>query len=279
MRVSDADFLYVRQLVQRDSAVSLGDDKGYLVETRLAPLIERAGVGSVHDLIDHLRAGAPGLREQVVEALVTHETQFFRDLHPFVALRDEIVPALLRANRARPLGMWSAAASRGQEAYSLALLMREHFPDIAGVTILATDISRKVLAQAEAGRFSQLEVNRGLPAALLLKHFDRVGREWQLHDDVRSMVTFRHLNLDGPLSAVPPMDIVFLRNVLIYFDTEAKVALLKRVGKILRPGGYLVLGGAETTYGLDDSYERVECGRSICYRLKTKELTHAHDRR
>ena len=271
MSVSAADFLYVRQLVQQDSAVSLGDDKGYLVETRLAPLLERAGFVSVHALIDHLRAGVPGLREQVVEALVTHETQFFRDLHPFAALREEIVPALREANRARPLAMWSAAASRGQEAYSLALLMCEHFPDSAGVTILATDISRRVLAQAEAGRFSQLEVNRGLPATLLLKHFDRVGRDWQLHDDVRSMVTFRQLNLDGPLSGVPPMDVVFLRNVLIYFNTEAKVALLERVGKVLRPGGYLLLGGAETTYGLDDSYERVEYGRTICYRLKTKE--------
>jgi chemotaxis protein methyltransferase CheR len=273
MSVSAADFLYVRQLVQDDSAVSLGDDKEYLVETRLAPLVALTGLGSLGDLIDHLRTGAPGLRRHVVEALVTHETQFFRDLHPFEALREEIIPAWRQANSARVgrLAMWSAAASGGQEAYSLALLMREHFPDIADVTILATDISRRVLARAEAGRFSQLEVNRGLPAALLVKHFDRVGREWQLHDDVRSMVTFRQLNLDGPLSAIPPMDIVFLRNVLIYFDTEAKISLLKRVGKILRPGGYLLLGGAETTYGLDDSYERVECGRSTCYRLQTKK--------
>jgi chemotaxis protein methyltransferase CheR len=280
MPVSAADFLYVRQLVRQESAVSLDDGKEYLVETRLAPLAERAGLGSVGDLIDHLRAGAPGLRQHVVEALVTHETQFFRDLHPFEALREEIVPTLRRANGARPLALWSAAASHGQEAYSLALLMREHFPDMPDVTILATDISRRVLARAEAGLFSQLEVNRGLPAALLVKHFDRVGRDWRVHDDLRSMVTFRQLNLDGPLSIVPPMDVVFLRNVLIYFDTEAKVALLKRVGKILRPGGYLLLGGAETTYGLDDSYERLEFGRTICYRLKQKEgLTHAHDRR
>ena len=280
MPVSSTDFLYVRQLVQDDSGLSLSDDKGYLVEARLAPLVERAGLSSLGDLIDRVRTGAPGLRRHVVEALLTHETQFFRDLHPFDTLREEIIPAFQKANGARRLAMWSAAASGGQEAYSLALLMREHFPELTGVTILATDISRRMLAQAEAGRFSQLEVNRGLPAVLLVKHFDRVGREWQLHDNVRSMVTFCQLNLDAPLSAVPPMDVVFLRNVLIYFNPEAKVELLGRVGKILRTGGYLFLGGAETTYGIDDSYERVEFGRSICYRLKTKEgLTNGHDQR
>jgi chemotaxis protein methyltransferase CheR len=280
MAVSTADFLYVRRVLQEESALTLGDGKEYLVETRLAPLVERAGLGSIGDLVDRLRTGALDLRQHVVEALVTHETQFFRDLHPFDTLRTEIIPALRRANGAHRLSMWSAAASGGQEAYSLALLMREHFPEVRDVSILATDISRRVLAQAGTGRFSQLEVNRGLPAALLVKHFDRVGRDWQLRDEVRNMVTFRQLNLNGPLSAVPPMDIVFLRNVLIYFNTEAKVALLRRVGKILRPDGYLFLGGAETTYGLDDSYERVELGTSICYRLKTTEgQTNGHDRR
>jgi chemotaxis protein methyltransferase CheR len=280
MPVSPADFQYVRQVVQDDSALSLPDGKEYLVETRLAPLVKRAGLGSVRDLVDQLRTGVPGLRQDVVEALATHETQFFRDVHPFQALREHIIPAYSRAGGARRLAMWSAAASGGQEAYSLALLMREHFPSMSGVTILATDISRPVLAQAEAGLFSQLEVNRGLPAALLIKHFDRVGLKWQLRDRVRSLVTFRLLNLDGSLSSVPPMDVVFLRNVLIYFNNEAKSTLLKRVAKVLRPGGYLFLGGAETTYGLDDSYERVELGRSICYRTTTKKgVTGGHDQR
>lgn len=280
MPVSASDFQYVRQLVQADSALSLPDGKEYLVETRLAPLVKRAGLGSVRDLVDQLRTGTPGLRQHVVEALATHETQFFRDLHPFEALREHIVPAYRRAGGAQRLAMWSAASSGGQEAYSLALLIREHFPELSGVTILATDISRPVLAQAEAGLFSQLEVNRGLPAALLIKHFDRVGRDWQLRDRVRSLVTFRQLNLDGSLSSVPAMDVVFLRNVLIYFNNEAKSSLLKRVGKVLRPGGYLFLGGAETTYGLDDSYERVEVGRSICYRLTTKKgVTGGRDQR
>ena len=213
-----------------------------------------------------MRAGAPGLRRHIVEALATHESLFFRDLHPFEALREVIIPAALQAGAGRRLTLWSAAAAAGQEAYSLALMMREHFPG-AQVTILATDLSQEVLARAEAGRFSQLEVNRGLPAALLIKHFVRDGRQWQLHDDVRRMVTFRQLNLAGPLSRIPPMDIVFLRNLLIYFDTQAKEALLNRVSKVLRPGGYLFLGAAETTYGLDNSYERVQVGRSICYRV------------
>jgi chemotaxis protein methyltransferase CheR len=280
MPVSASDFQYVRQLVQDDSALSLPDGKEYLVENRLAPLVKRAGLGSVRDLVDQLRTGAPGLRQHVVEALATHETQFFRDLHPFEALREHIIPAYRRAGGAQRLAMWSAASSGGQEAYSLALLIREHFPELSGVTILATDISRPVLAQAEAGLFSQLEVNRGLPAALLIKHFDRVERNWQLHERVRSLVTFRQLNLDASLSSVPAMDVVFLRNVLIYFNNEAKSTLLNRVGKVLRPGGYLFLGGAETTYGLSDSYERVEVGRSVCYRLtKKKGVTGGHDQR
>lgn len=270
MAVSGSDFQYVRQLVQADSALDLQEGKEYLVETRLAPVVQRAGLGSVGDLVDRLRTGSPELRRHVVEALATHETQFFRDVHPFEALRKHIIPAHLAAGGGRRLAMWSAAAATGQEAYSLAMAMREDFPSLTDVTILATDISHQVLAHAQAGRFSQVDVNRGLPASLLVRHFDRVGRDWQLRDDVRRMVTFRQLNLNGPLSSVPAMDVVFLRNVLIYFNAEAKQALLGRMAEVLRPGGYLFLGGSETTYGIDDSWERVEFGRSICYRRKTR---------
>jgi chemotaxis protein methyltransferase CheR len=277
--VSDTDFQFVRQLVRDDSALALADGKEYLVESRLASVAEREGFVSVAELVQRVRAGAPGLRRHIVEALATHESLFFRDLHPFEALRQVIIPAALQAGAGRRLTLWSAAAAAGQEAYSLALMMREHFPR-AQVTILATDLSREVLDRAESGRFSQLEVNRGLPAALLIKHFVRDGRQWQLHDDVRRMVTFRQLNLAGPLSRIPPMDVVFLRNLLIYFDTQAKEALLNRVSKVLRPDGYLFLGAAETTYGLDNSYERVQVGRSICYRLTAQtRMTSGRDRR
>jgi chemotaxis protein methyltransferase CheR len=265
MPVSPTDFQFVRQLVRDDSALALADGKEYLVESRLASVAEREGLASVAHLLQQVRAGVPDLRRHVVEALAIHETHFFRDLHPFEALRQVIIPAALEANRGRPLSFWSAASAAGQEAYSLAMLMREHFPG-AQVTILATDLSRRVLDRAETGRFAQLEVNRGLPVALMVKHFDRDGREWQLHDEVRRMVTFRQLNLAGPLDRVPPMDVVFLRNVLIYFHAQAKQALLERVTQVLRPDGYLFLGAAETTYGLHDRYERATIGRSTCYR-------------
>jgi chemotaxis protein methyltransferase CheR len=279
MAVSDTDFQFVRQIVRDDSALALADGKEYLVESRLASVAEREGFVSVAELVQRVRAGSPGLRQHIVEALATHESLFFRDLHPFEALRQVIIPAALQAGAGRRLTLWSAAAAAGQEAYSLALMMREHFPGVQ-VTILATDLSQEVLARAESGRFSQLEVNRGLPAALLIKHFVRDGRQWQLHDDVRRMVTFRQLNLAGPLSRIPPMDVVFLRNLLIYFDTQAKEALLDRVSKVLRPDGYLFLGAAETTYGLDNSYERVQVGRSICYRLTAQtRMTSGRDRR
>lgn len=266
MSVSAVDFQYVRRLVAQESALTLSDGKEYLVQSRLAPVAERQGLGSVTELIARLRVGAPDLRREVVEALAIHETLFFRDVHPFETLRREVIPAILKTNGGRSLAMWSAGTSTGQEAYSMALLVRQHFPQVTGATILGTDISRQVLARAEAARFSQLEVNRGLPAALLVKHFDQHGREWQLHDDVRRMVEFRQLNLARPFAGLPAMDVVFLRNVLIYFDADAKRSALERVTRILRPGGHLFLGGADTLSGLDGSYERIQFGRSISFR-------------
>lgn len=266
MTVSTVDFQYVRRLVAQESALTLSDGKEYLVQSRLAPVAQRQGLASVTELIERLRVGAPELRRQVVEALAIHETLFFRDVHPFEALRREVIPAILRANGGRGLSMWSAGTSTGQEAYSMALLLREHFPQVTGATILGTDISRQALARAKTATFSQLEVNRGLPAALLVKHFAQHGREWQLRDDVRQMVEFRQLNLARPLAGIPPMDVVFLRNVLIYFDADAKRAVLERVSRILLPGGHLFLGGADTVSGLEGSYERIQSGRSISFR-------------
>jgi chemotaxis protein methyltransferase CheR len=266
MTVAAADFDFVRRLVADDSALTLDDGKEYLVQARLAPLAERHGLGSVTELIDALRAGTPDLRRQVVEALVTHETLFFRDAHPFDALRTEVIPQILHSGDGRRLSLWSAATSTGQEAYSLALVVREYFPEISEVVLLATDISSRVLAQARTGRYSQLEVGRGLPVSLLVRHFDQTGRAWQLHDDIRHMVTFRQLNLARPFRGVPPMDVVFLRNVLIYFDDETRSRLLTQIGRVLRPGGYLFLGGAESIKGLCETYERVQVGRTLLYR-------------
>jgi chemotaxis protein methyltransferase CheR len=266
--VSLADFDYVRKLVYEHSAIALDDSKEYLVEARLAPIARREGLPSVTALVRRLRDGEARLRHDVVEAVATNETTFFRDVHPFDALRDVVIPEVLAANGGRSLAIWSAAASTGQEAYSLAMLVREHFSHVPNVTILGTDFALDVLIRARIGRYTQLEVGRGLPARLLVKHFVRHGREWQVSDELRHMVTFRQLNLSRPLDGMPSMDIVFLRNVLIYFDTPTKAQVLQRVAKVLHPGGYLFLGGSETTYGIDDSFERVHpAPKTVCYRL------------
>lgn len=157
----------------------------------------------------------------------------------------------------------------------MALVVREHFAHVPDVRILGTDLSTDVLARAARGRYTQLEVNRGLPASLLVKHFERDGRDWQLKPSIRDMVTFAPLNLARPLRGVPPMDVIFLRNVLIYFNTATKAAVLAEIARVLRPGGFLFLGAAETTIGIDDSYERVQVGRTACYQL-TGRATHGH---
>jgi chemotaxis protein methyltransferase CheR len=266
MSVTAADFDYVRRLVADDCALALADGKEYLVQTRLAPLAQREGLGSVTELIGVVRGGAADLRRQVVEALATHETQFFRDVHPFDAIRDTVIPELLRDTGGRRLAIWSAASSSGQEPYSLALLIREHYPNLADLTLLATDLSEQVLARARTGRFSQLEVGRGLPVQLLVKYFDQRDRNWQLKDEVRRLVSFRQLNLAKPFGGLPTMDLVLLRNVLIYFDGRAREALLDRVSRVLRPGGYLCLGATELLSRQAGGYDRVQIGRSMFYR-------------
>lgn len=264
MSLSPVDFDYVRRLVAAESALALGEGKAYLVEARLAPIAEREGYDTVGELIGRLRTASSALRDDVVEAMTTNETSFFRDIHPYDALRDVVFPEALRVHGGR-LTLWSAAASTGQEAYSLAMLAADHFP-AAQVSILATDLSRDVLARASAGVFSQLEVNRGLPAPLLIRHFQRHGAGWQVKDDIRKRVEFRQLNLARQWPSLPKMDVVLLRNVLIYFDAPAKRAVLTQAARVLAPGGVLFLGGSETTYGLDDTWERTQVGRTSFYR-------------
>lgn len=265
--VSPEDFQFVRQVVKDESAISLEDGKEYLVQARLSPIVQREGLTSVGELVARLRAGAPALRDDVVEAITTNETSFFRDVHPFDALRDRIFPELLAEAGSRGLRIWSAAASTGQEPYSVAMLLLERFPGAPDAQILATDLNREVLEKARTGRYTQLEVNRGLPARSLVTWFDRHGLEWEVKERVRRMVSFRRLNLAERLPALPAMDLVLLRNVLIYFDAPTKTRVLREVARVLRPGGYLFLGSAETTYGLDPQWERVEVGRSVFYRL------------
>jgi chemotaxis protein methyltransferase CheR len=260
--MTDQDFDAVCGLLRERSAVVLDAGKQYLVEARLRPLVHELRLNSIGELVAQVRRHpANGLDRQIVEALVTTESSFFRDHHPFEGLRREVLPDLINRRRAeRRLNIWCAASSTGQEPYSLALLIREHFPELAGwnVSLLASDLSRAVLARAREGRYNQIEVNRGLPAALLVRYFEQHGTSWQLKASIRGMVDFREINLAGAWPSLPRMDLVLLRNVMIYFEVETKKTILGRLARLLSPDGYLVLGGVETTLNLDDAYRRVE---------------------
>lgn len=265
------DFEYIRQVLRDRASIVLGPGKEYLVETRLAPIVRQHQLGSITEIVGRLRAGTDAaLLVQVIEAMVTTETSFFRDVTPFEGLRLGVLPDLI-ARRAseRRLNIWCAASSTGQEPYSLAMLIRESFPQLAGwvVNILATDLSTEVLSRAREGRYNQLEVNRGLPAKLLVKYFRQQGGMWELAEEVRRAVHFRELNLTRAWPAMPRMDLVMMRNVMIYFDVETKTTILGRVARLLQPDGYLLLGSAETTFNLNDSFRRVEHRNAGFYQL------------
>jgi chemotaxis protein methyltransferase CheR len=270
--VSSLEFEYVRSLVRRESAIVLDDSKKYLVSSRLLPLAKEHGFDSVAALVSRLQASPQGtLHTLVVEAIATTETSFFRDIHPFTALRDEILPKLLREQRntGGTLNIWSAACSSGQEAYTVAMILRDRFAAMPGWSfqLLASDISRQMVERAQRGVYTQVEVNRGLPAPYLIRFFDQRDGQWHLKDDVKNMCRFFHQNLAQAWTAIPPVDIVMLRNVLIYFDVETRREVLRRVRGLLRPGGYLLLGSAETTLNLDDTFNRIRVGRAVFYQV------------
>jgi chemotaxis protein methyltransferase CheR len=272
MAVDVPDFEYVRDLMRDTASIVLEPGKEYLVETRLDPLARSEGFATLGSMVSALRSGSDkALQRKIVDRMTTNETSFFRDLHPFEALKRSIIPEFLsRRGTERALNIWCGACSSGQEPYSIMMLLREHFPQLAdwNINMLGTDLSSAMLDRAQAGVYSQLEVNRGLPAPMLVKYFQKKGQEWRIADRARSGVEFRELNLARTWSNVPRMDIVFLRNVMIYFDVDSKRSILARVRSILRSDGYLFLGGAETTYGLDDGYERVVLDKAAAYRLK-----------
>lgn len=273
MSLTTLDFDYVRGIVRQHSAIALDDSKAYLAETRLVALAHREGVTTVSELVARLRADrGEELRRKVVEAMTTNETSFFRDLLPFEMLHRVLIPELIqRRARQRSLNIWSAACSTGQEPYSLAMLLRDHFPELHSwqTRILASDLSTEVLARARMGRFTQLEINRGVPAHLLVRYFKRQGLDWYVIDEISRMIDFQVINLIGSWPSMVPMDIILLRNVLIYFDAESKSQVLNRIARLLAPDGYLILGGSETTFFNNDSFERVELERSCIYRLKS----------
>ena len=269
------DFNFLQQLLLERAGLLLGEEKKYLAESKLAALAGDEGFGSLDDLLGavQLGDGAGELERKVIEAMTNAETSFFRDLHPFDTLRRHVVPDLIERRAAeRTLTIWSAACASGQEPYSIGMILRQHFPQLAGwrIQFVASDISEAMLSRARAGAYSQIEVNRGLPAPLLVKCFTRLDNEWQIHEPFRRMVDFRHINLTGPWPYMPAPDIVFMRNVLIYFDVPTKKAVLGRVRRHMRPDGTLFLGGGETTLKLEDGLVPVQLGKAICYRPAPK---------
>lgn len=261
---------YLRALMHGQSANVLGDDRGAMVEVRLAALADELGLRTARELLTRLRSGDdPTLKRRVIEELLNHETYFFRDPVPFSKLHTVVVPELMRQRAAdRRLRIWSAACSTGQEPYSIAMALREHVRGLEGwrVELMATDLSTSALEYAREGLYTKLQVNRGLPARLLIKYFKGEDSRFRLDRSVRDMVAFESLNLAGLWPALPPMDLVCLRNALIYFDDGTKRAVLDRVHAMLRPGGYLFLGGAETPIHYHKGFEVADVGTSGWYR-------------
>jgi len=271
MKTAPDDLRYVRRLMAERSSIVLDEEKDYLIEARLAPLVRRHGLASLGELIDEMQSGRAAIDEEVVDALATNETWFFRDAHQYEALRVRILPDLIAKRGDHGVRMWSAAASTGQEAYSLALLLRTDFPAARPPAILCTDVSAQALLRAQAGVFTDLEVRRGLPPELLERYFERVDHRWRIDRSVTSMLTFKVHNLAGPAPAVPPIDLVLLRHILIYFDPPTRHLVLNQVARAMRPGGILLLGPSETTCDIGGAFERRSLGSTTYYRLAETE--------
>jgi chemotaxis protein methyltransferase CheR len=267
------DYDFLRKCLKDRSGLALSAEKQYLVESRLLPVARKAGLGSLPDLVGVLRRGDDdALMTKVVEAMTTNETFFFRDKAPFETFRSTVLPALLSARRSsRCIRIWCAAASSGQEPYSLAMMLKELEDELRGwrVELLATDLSGEVLEKARQGIYSQFEVQRGLPIQLLIKYFAQVGDMWQMAPEIRAMVKFQQLNLLGDFARLGVFDLIFCRNVLIYFDQPTKTATLDRLARAVAGDGYLVLGAAETVVGLTDGFTTVADLRGF-YALKRR---------
>jgi chemotaxis protein methyltransferase CheR len=265
--VTPSEYDQLRQLLRRRSGLVLSADKQYLVESRLLPVARRAGLAGLGALVERLQSTeAEQLGVEVVEAMTTNETFFFRDKVPFEHLRETIMPALIAARATqRRIRIWCAAASSGQEPYSIAMVLDEMGRRLDGwrIEILATDLSGEVLEKARAGLYSQFEVQRGLPIRLLLKYFTQVGEHWRIAAGLRAAVAFRQLNLLDDLSHLGTFDLVFCRNVLIYFDQATKSDVLDRLAALIDRDGYLVLGAAETVVGLTGSFKPVADRRGL----------------
>jgi chemotaxis protein methyltransferase CheR len=255
--VTPLDYEFLRKLLKERSGLDLSSDKQYLVESRLIPLARKAALQGIPELVQKMKTGGEALITEVVEAMTTNETFFFRDKIPFDHLRETILPGLVQERASRQtLRIWCAASSTGQEPYSVAMCVKE-FAGLAGwrVEILATDLSQEVLEKSKAGIYSQFEVQRGLPIQMLVKYFTQVGELWQLNADIRAMVQHRQLNLLQDFSHLGKFDVIFCRNVLIYFDQNTKVAIFERLARMIEPDGVLMLGAAESVVGISEAFK------------------------
>ncbi len=270
--LSPENYAWLQQHIYRTSGIVLDDNKRYLVEARLLPIVRQGELRNLNDLCALLRATASGpIAHAVRDAMTTNETLFFRDAVPFKAMQQTLIPELLRERTAyRGLSFWSAAASSGQEPYSIAMMLLDMGIESGNIQILATDISDRMLEQAAAGRYSQMEVSRGLPAPLQrIKYFPRRPRtDWYIKDEVRRLVRFQSFDLRDPMGALGHFDFILCRNVMIYFDVETKTRILVGLEEALNPQGFLLLGGAETTLNLSESLDRRSIGTAAFYQKR-----------
>lgn len=267
--ITPEQFRFFSELVKTASGIALAPGKEYLLESRLNELARVLGLRDLNELYTKAKTSMTNaLKERIIEAMTTNETYFFRDQHPFETLKKEIIPEIAKRN-GNSLRIWSAACSTGQEPYSIAMLLAEHFPALTkgGADILATDISREAVEKGKAGRFTQVEVNRGLPITLLIKYFKQNGAFWMANDNLKKMISFQTFNLLSPFN-FGSFDIILCRYVLIYFEQQTKQQILEKLAKVLNPGGCLILGATETPIGLPSYMERVTSGKTTYWKKK-----------
>lgn len=261
------DFEIYKDLLKEQSGLVLGHEKIYLIESRLSPIARKWGFDNL-DAMTWALKGVPDYRlvYDIVQAMTTNETSFFRDTRPFELFTDFVLPEAMKKCAARKkIRIWCAAASSGQEPYSIAMLLKERSAQLAGwnIEIIGTDISREILAQASEGSYTQFEVQRGLPIQMLVKYFKQVDKKWNINDDVKKMVKYQYFNLLEPMTSLGIFDIVFCRNVLIYFDDADKKQILERMARQMTDDAILFLGGAETVLGITDALKPVTDKRGL----------------
>ena len=274
MALKDSDFDYIRDLVAKRTAIVLDTNKYYFVESRLDPIVDELGLKSPAELVLQLRKvpTSSQLHQKITEAITINETSFFRHLPSFRALQDHVIPKLLdsRTNQ-RELSLWCGACSSGQDPYTIMIILYEKFPQLVNwkLRFVATDISNKILEKAKEGKFSQLEINRGLPAQLLSQYFVKNDLDWQVKPEVRKRIEFRQLNLIESWPPLGKMDIIFLRNVLIYLDGPTKQKVISKAKELMHPDGFMFLGAAEMPMKLANTFEQIPLVRSECYQVKS----------